>query len=368
MYAYTCFHYAKLAAGIVGAARVGRADTPGVRVVPLIGALQSYALDGISKLSWLNAAWGPPTQVGLATMNIGAYWGAAENVTSNPNVTTDEVIVSMLASVAQSDPAAPTAYSGRTAISGFSAVSAYYGVALHAYEGGPSTAGGLRHTIGVMSLAQACADPRMQTIVENIVRTWQQWTGGTFNYFTLGANPLLQPWGSYSNRWDLKDDATPKSRGIDSIVNSPPAPLAAGWPAPLVHHNASFDVGYYTADGLPPPIPSVAVLRLNTELRYLVRFATRCASGINVTVTFTCARLDKVGGEPLEVSVGAFLPPIMINSPATDGTGKEQVAVTALFGALTPAALSNGLVTVQLRVPVAPVHYELWYVDVNCRA
>jgi hypothetical protein len=179
MYAYTCFHFASLARGVVGAARVGRADTPGVRVVPVVGALQSYALDGENKLSWLSAAWGPPTAGGLATMNIGAYWGAAENVTRNPNASLEEVMTSMLASVAASDPAAPTAYSSKTAISGFAALSAYYGVALHAYEGGPSTAGGVRNTVGIMSLAQANQDPRMQTVVENIVHTWQAWSGGS---------------------------------------------------------------------------------------------------------------------------------------------------------------------------------------------
>jgi hypothetical protein len=300
-------------------------------------------------------------------MNIGAYWGAAENVTRNPNVSMDEVLVSMLASVAASDPAAPTAYSSHTAISGFAAVSAYYGVALHAYEGGPSTAGGVRDTVGIMSLGQANQDPRMQTIVENIVRVWQQWTGGTFNFFTLGVMPLYQPWGSYGNRWDLEDDDTPKSRGIDKIVGSPPAPVAAGWPAPLVRHNASYAVGYYTPSGLPPPVASVSVLRLDTELSYLVRFGERCAAGINVTVTFSCPKGDKVGGEPLEVSVGAFAPPVNIASPATDGTGAELVGVTALFGALPPAALASGLVTVRLRVPVTPVNYKLWFVDVACR-
>ena len=70
----------------------------------------------------------------------------------------------------------------------------------------PSTAGGVRGTVGIMSLAQANQDPRMQTAVENIVHVWQQWTGGTFNYFTLGANPLYQPWGAYANRWDIHDD------------------------------------------------------------------------------------------------------------------------------------------------------------------
>ena len=72
MYAYSALRIATLARGVVGAARVGRADAPGVRVVPVIGALGSYAADGDNKLAWLTAAWGPPAASGLATMNIGA--------------------------------------------------------------------------------------------------------------------------------------------------------------------------------------------------------------------------------------------------------------------------------------------------------
>ena len=50
---------------------------------------------------------------------------------------------------------------------------------------------------------------------------WQQWFGGddkvaNFNYFTLGAQPLEQPWGSFTNLWDLKDTNTPKNAGVDA--------------------------------------------------------------------------------------------------------------------------------------------------------
>ena len=100
-------------------------------------------------------------------------------------------------------------------------------------------------------------------------------------------------------------------------------------------------------------------------MRYLVRFGARCAAGINVTVSMT-SRVA-AGGDPLEVSVGAFTPPATIASPATDGSGKQLAAATALFGALPPAALASGLVTVRLRVPAAGVKYELWFVDAGCR-
>jgi hypothetical protein len=139
----------------------------------------------------------------------------------------------LLENIARQVPTAPRAYV--SAFAGYAAVSAYYGVAIHACEspsvccsslkydlhavwcdtylilivpsvdeGGPSTAGG--KGAGLMEVAKANADPRMADAVFNIVQTWQQWFGGdaehaNFNYFTLGAQPLEQPWGSFTNLW-----------------------------------------------------------------------------------------------------------------------------------------------------------------------
>jgi len=361
MYAYTALHFASLARTLFGAARVGRADTPGVRVVPVIGALASYATDGETKLEWLNNAWGPPADAGLATMNIGGYWSASRNVSSDPAVTVDEVMESLLANIAADSTLSPTAFT--SSFAGFAAIGAYYGIAMHAYEGGPDTSGG--KGAGVMALAEACADARMEDAVTGIVATWQSWGLGTFNYFTLGAQPLQQPWGSYTNLWDLKVPDTPKSRGIDKVVNSQPAPLTAGWPAPVVNHSASFYVGYYTKDGLPPTNPVVEYLPVNTTMRYLVRFGAACAAGISVTVHMESSK-GAPGGDPLEVSVGSFLPPATILAPP-GGASPVFSPVTALFPPLPAAALANGLVTVRLRVPVAGVKYKLESLDVSCR-
>ena len=105
--------------------------------------------DGLNKLDWLTAAWGPPTDYGLATMNVGAYVGAARNITQDPNVTLavdmalNSLRLSMLAEITNANTASPIAYSSSSAgFAGYAAVSAYYGVALHAYEGGPDTSGG----------------------------------------------------------------------------------------------------------------------------------------------------------------------------------------------------------------------------------
>lgn len=207
----------------------------------------------------------------------------------------------------------------------------------------------------------------MADVVANIISVWQSWTGGTFNYFQVGAQPLEQPWGSYTNLWDLRVHDSPKTQGIDRVIKSPPAPIGAGWPAPLKHHNVSFFVGYYSKDKLPPTQAQVTWLPMDTTMHYLVRFesALACAAGINVTVTMSSTL--KTGEEPLEVSVGSFLPPVNVSSPATNGSRTDLGIATALFPKMPPAALKSGLVTVRLRVPVDGVHYELWYLDVNCR-
>ena len=81
-------------------------------------------------------------------MNIGAYVGAARNITQDPNVTlaVDMALnsLSMLADITNANTASPIAYSSSSAgFAGYAAQSAYYGVALHEYEGGPDTSTGV---------------------------------------------------------------------------------------------------------------------------------------------------------------------------------------------------------------------------------
>jgi hypothetical protein len=166
MYAWSCLNNAKLAAGVVGKARVGRADAPGVRVVPVLGANGGYAKDGEEKLQWLFDAWGPPADAGLGTMNIGGYVSANKSVVANANTTTDDIMTSLHAAIKQQDPLAPTAYV--SSFASFATVSAYFGVAIHAYEGGPSTSGG--KGAGLMAMAKANSDPRMADVVFGIVQ------------------------------------------------------------------------------------------------------------------------------------------------------------------------------------------------------
>ena len=363
MYAWSCLRIAQLAGQVVGPARVGRADAAGVRVVPVLGALGSYALDLEAKMAWLSAAWGAPAAQGLATVNIGAYVGSGVN--KSAAVTADDVIEGFLGTLANMTPSAPTAY-GSNPLADFAAVAAHWGIALHAYEGGPDTSGGTAASL--QGLADANADPRMADVVFGIVQGWRAWGGGSFNFFIIGAQPLEQPWGSYSNLWDLRQPDTPKSAGLDRIVAAPPAPVTAGWPVPVLNHSASFIVGYYAADKLPPANPVVTWLPPGTVLPYLVRLNTPCALGLNVTVHMSNFRKG-VSGDPLGVTVGIFLGMVNVSAPPTDGSRTDFGAASALFPPLPPAAPANGLVAVRLHVVTeAAPQFALRAIDVTCRS
>jgi hypothetical protein len=71
-------------------------------------------------------------------------------------------------------------------------------------------------------------------------------------------------------------------------------------------------------------------------------------------------RSKSPGGDPVEVSIGAFLPPVTILSQPANGSRHDWTGVTATFpNPPTGAALANGLITVRLRVPKAGVTCEI---------
>ena len=71
-------------------------------------------------------------------------------------------------------------------------------------------------------------------------------------------------------------------------------------------------------------------------------------------------RSKSPGGEPVEVSIGAFVPPVTILSQPANGSRHDWTGVTAKFPNPPPGtALANGLITVRLRVPKAGVTCEL---------
>ena len=56
--AWMAKHMGDSAASVVGAARVGRADLPGVRVVPILGAQGGYPQSAVDQIQYLIDVWG----------------------------------------------------------------------------------------------------------------------------------------------------------------------------------------------------------------------------------------------------------------------------------------------------------------------
>ena len=236
----------------------------------------------------------------------------------------------------------------------------------------------------------------MTDVVTGIIANWQSWgvreerapwalaseppihaapapalQAGMFNFFIINAQPLAQPWGSYSHLWDMRNTTTPKSIGLDRVVSTPPAPVTAGWPLPLETHSASFYVGYYAKDGLPPHNPVVTWLPPGTTLQYLVFVGapSACSLGLNVTVLMSNANTTGPS-DPLGVTVGVFSPQLNVTAPPTPkGSPKFVASTPALFPPLPAAWLPNGLVSVRLSIvtPVKP-NFELMGLYVSCRA
>ena len=83
-------------------------------------------------------------------------------------------------------------------------------------------------------------------------------------------------------------------------------------------------------------------------------------------VTVWMTNRNRTSAGTLEISVGSFLPAKTVVAPNTGGNTSVYEPVSAMFAPLPPAASTNGLVTVQLRIPIDHAAYYLRRVDVVC--
>ena len=344
-----------------------------VRVVPVLGVNGGDPSDGVEKLSWLEAAYGPPTSFGLATVGAGLYVGPGD-IKSPVGLTTDKILDGMISNIAKLATSAHGAYSDGNPVATYTTLASYYGMILHAYEGGPDTSTANEHMTNVTDAvlliqAQASQDPRMAKVVEGIINTWYSWGAGLFNFFELSAGTLLAPWGSYSLLWDMRVTDTPKARGLDSVVEAAAVPVTAGLALPVHGHPANQFVGcrgwhsiancvgsFREKDGSLSPAGPLEWLPLNGTFNYLLRApsASRdCA--LRVTV---CSGASGTGSGNLEVSVGAFLPAQTVRVSATKG------CVATTFQPFSAAR--NGLVTLRLRVPTEQPGYVIDTIGAEC--
>jgi hypothetical protein len=81
------------------------------------------------------------------------------------------------------------------------------------------------------------------------------------------------------------------------------------------------------------------------------------------------SNFQKTIGDPLGITIGAFLPMINITAPTTSGNHNDfEAAAPALFDPLPSDALPNKLITVRLHVVTATSpKFSLRALDVTCR-
>jgi len=363
--AYISKHAADIAAGVVGAARVGRADVPGVRVVPVVGAQGGFPGQGEELLRYLLDVWGAPAAVATLAIDGYVYLGPDANYTANEVFARyDELFANLSAT-------APGAWCSNPKAA-YSAIAAYYGFKLHAYEAAPINGGSLQ----MQGYSDALQDPRMESVASRTVALWQSWGGGTFNWFTGGAETTYCPWGSTAATWDNRELDTPKLRAARDVISSPPAPVTAGLPLPFRNYTFSMAMQFYSPTCSPLPYSPVEYLEAGAAFSYLARRpdpAAPCALNVTVHICNT----NRSGGQaPLEVSVGAFLAPIVVLAPPYDAQSgcAHFSAVSAAFPTLPPSrANADGLVTIRLAVPSNPPQaargdagYALLALDAEC--
>ncbi len=108
-----------------------------------------------------------------------------------------------------------------------------YGLSLIAYEGGPHlvAGGGLENSVPLANLLMSSnRDPRMGTLVTNMLQKWSANGGGLFAYFSdIGPN---SKWGSWGALEYVTETHTPKYDALINYINSgtvtppPAAPTA----------------------------------------------------------------------------------------------------------------------------------------------
>ena len=359
--AWMAKHMGDIAATVVGASRVGRADLPGVRIVPILGAQGGYPLSAIGQLDYLINVWGMPSFVGTVATDGYTDFGSPD-----ANFTGNEVIELFTQKIAAMSPAAgqpaPTWFCNPW--SNWAALAAYYGVFLHAYEGSPIHTGQL----SMEGLSEAYQDPRFAGIVSGTIALWQTWHGGAYNWFTGGAETLFCPWGSNAVTWDMREPATPKMAGIVAVASTPPAPITSGLPLPLVNHPWSDYIGSYTPNCSvsPPRSPYPQSIGANRSISYLLYVPDPTTCRLKVSLAM-CGRGSAAGTSFMRFSIAAWMAPIDFPAPQSPAGCSQYAPVERTFPPLSgPRFTGNPHITLVFTNVYQPGTYEMTTFNASC--
>jgi hypothetical protein len=105
------------------------------------------------------------------------------------------------------------AYTKQRKFAGFWTHGKPYGVHLVMYEGGHDTFG----PFNIAAKAKASLDPRMKTMMKNYLLAFFSQGGSAFNYYTLGADPYDQQFGTWAITPTPNNVNTPKAQAFREI-------------------------------------------------------------------------------------------------------------------------------------------------------
>jgi Legume lectin domain/PKD domain len=203
-------------------------------------------------LQFIQNTYGQPSHFIYAV--AGAPYFNLNGQDSNTNLTVDQIISAMSASLVQVEQWYPA----------YTDLATYYGLQDMAYEGGPDTGG----SNNVAAKAAASLDPRMQQLVQQYLDAWYSAGGGLFEWYYAGMSNYNTPYGTWGLTNDITNLNTPKMQGIETVLNSSPPPITAGTLIPAVISANNYVGAPTTSDPYP------RYLQNGNTLDYLINAPT----------------------------------------------------------------------------------------------
>jgi hypothetical protein len=288
------------------------------RVRPVYAA-QIVNFGGVSDgVKYMEAVWGPAPLASTFHALSGAPYAPIGPAAASPALTPQQVLDGWGASVA-AVTISSAGVGGTNYVAPFAALAGFHGLELLAYEGGVDTVEGINAGPPLWAKANASADPRVAGIVGALLAAWAEHGGmvGAFNWFSLGAGVLQNPFGIYDVLVDMRVLSSAKLDGLRAFRAAPPVPPSPALPALPCLLNASLYAGNPTGATIWFPSP-------NSSFLYLVNGG---AGSAGVGVTLHAGNAGGVGVE-VEVSVGAGAR-ARVACPPTGGWASPQPCARA---------------------------------------
>jgi len=261
-------------------------------------------------LEYTEAVWGPPNRFFYAI--AGAPYFNLGTTNNNPNMTKDDVLTALKASIDSMSPS--TGVGQDNFLAAHTRFSKWYGLQMRGYEGGPDTFG----PNGIQAKADATLDPQMKNLVVTYLNNWYSYGFYPLNWFVAGADGYNTQYGTWALTEDMSNFNVPKIQGLDAVRTSPPPALAVGIAIPATLNATGF-VGHR----VPLVDPYLRYIGVNSTFFYIIRSSSSRSYKITVTTSGTTSA-------PLGISINNQ-PQTVVNTPNTGSDDNFQPCPSVSF-------------------------------------